>query len=161
MKKFATSMNITITLLTLLSLEILFHSGSVGPPAAHAKNANNCSLDGMAGTYGYTLNGFFSPSPGVNVPLGVVGTATISEQGSISNNDTLVVNGVVTENRIYSGTITLDPNIRCAGKIDYANGIKDNFVVVNSGEEIQLIQTAPEAPATTLQAVVTGSAKKH
>jgi hypothetical protein len=62
---------------------------------------------------------------------------------------------------MYSGTITLNANDPCSGKITYNNGLKDNFVVVDDGEEIQLIQTAPEAPATALQAVVTGAAKKQ
>lgn len=148
--------------IALLGLGIVSYLGTGSLPAAQAKHdSNNCSLSNLKGSYGYTLTGFFSPSPGFNVPLAAVGTATIGEDGSIANNDTLVVNGVVTENRMYAGTITLNPGNPCTGKVTYSNGLKDNFVVVDDGEELQVIQTAPEAPATLLQSVVTGAAKRQ
>jgi hypothetical protein len=148
--------------IALLGLGIASYIGAGSLPAAQAKHdSKNCSLSNLKGSYGYTLTGFYSPSPGFNVPLGVVGTATLSEDGRVANNDTLVVNGVVTENRIYAGTVTLNPGNPCTGKIAYDNGLKDNFVVVDDGEELQFIQTAPEAPATALQAVVTGAAKRQ
>jgi hypothetical protein len=162
MKRSVTSITIAISSLTLLSLGIIFYIGTGSVPTAQAKHdSQNCSLSSMKGSYGYTLTGFFSPSPGFNVPLAAVGTATIDEGGSISNNDTLVVNGVVTENRIYSGTIALNSGNPCTGKVTYSNGLKDNFVVVDDGEELQVIQTAPESPATLLQSVVTGAAKRQ
>lgn len=160
MKRSFTSVTLAISFLCL-GLGVAYYIGAGSLPAAQAKQEfKNCSLSNLKGTYGYTLTGFYSPSPGFNVPLGVVGTGTIGEDGSIDNNDTLVINGVVTENRVYSGTITLNPGNPCTGKITYANGIKDNFVVTGDGE-IQAIQTAPEAPATALQAVVTGTAKRQ
>jgi hypothetical protein len=115
----------------------------------------------MEGSYGYRFTGFFSPSPGVNVPIAAVGTATIGQDGTVANNDTLVVNGVVTENRMYSGTITLDSSNPCSGKAIYDNGLKDNFVVVDDGKEVQFIQIAASAPATTLQVLITGTAKRQ
>lgn len=161
MKKWGMSITVLISFFSLLGLGMVFYLGSGRVPTAHAKHSHNCSLAGMEGTYGYTLTGFFSPVPGTNIPLGAVGTATIGDDGSIANDDTLVVNGVVTENRMYSGTITLNPGNQCTGKISFDNGLKDNFVVVDDGEELQFIQTAPQAPASVLQAVVTGAAKRQ
>jgi hypothetical protein len=160
MKRFVPSIIIAISFLTLVGLAAFFYgSGSV--PTAQAKDSNHCSLSAMEGSYGYSFTGFFSPSPGFNVPIAAVGTATIGEGGSVANNDTLVVNGVVTENRMYSGTITLDASNPCSGKAVYENGLKDNFVVVDDGEEVQFIQIAAPAPATTLQVVITGAAKRQ
>lgn len=161
MKRSITSITIAISFLSLLSLGIFFYIGSGGVPIAQAKDSNHCSLSGMAGSYGYSFTGFFSPSPGFNVPIAAVGTATIGEDGSIANNDTLVVNGVVTENRMYSGTITLDSSNPCSGKAIFDNGLKDNFVVVDDGAEVQFIQIAAPAPATALQVVITGAAKRQ
>ncbi len=161
MKRWGISTTIAISFFTLLALGTVVYFGTGGVPEAQAKNNHNCSLAGMEGTYGYTLTGFFSPVAGTNIPLGAVGTATVGDDGSIANNDTLVVNGVVTENRMYSGTITLNSGNPCTGKITYDNGLKDNFVVVDDGEEMQFIQTAPQAPAPLLQAVVTGAAKRQ
>jgi|SRR5712692_6551971 len=161
MKRSVTSVALAIAFLCL-GLGIVSYLGTGSLPAAQAKHdSNDCSLSNLKGSYGYTLTGFFSPSPGFNVPLAAVGTATVGDDGSIVNNDTLVVNGVVTENRMYSGTITLNSGNPCTGKITYSNGLKDNFVVVDDGEELQFIQTAPQAPATSLQSVVTGAAKRQ
>ena len=158
MKRSVTSVTLAIS---FLCLGIVSYVVTSSLPAAQAKHdSKNCSLSNLKGSYGYTLTGFYSPSPGLNVPLAAVGTGTIGEGGSISNNDTLVVNGVVTENRMYAGTVTLNPGNPCTGKIAFDNGLKDNFVVVDDGEELQFIQTAPEAPATLLQVVVTGAAKR-
>src|SRR5688572_19330533 len=96
MKRSVTTILIAISFVTLLSLGTISYVGIGGVPSARAKDSQNCSLGRMKGSYGYTLTGFFSPSPGLNVPLGVVGTAIVGENGSIANNDTLVVNGVVT-----------------------------------------------------------------
>lgn len=162
MKRSTASTTIAISFLALLGAVTVFYIATGSLPTSHAKNDHkNCSLSSMKGSYGYTLTGFYSPSPGLNVPLGVVGTAIVSDNGAISNNDTLVINGVVTENRMYAGTITLNPDDPCSGKITYENGIKDNLVMMDSGEEVQIIQTAPQAPATALQAVVTGAGKKQ
>lgn len=162
MKRSATSLTIAISFLTLLSLGIISYIGTGGVPTAHAKrDSNPCSLSSMKGSYGYSFTGFVSPSAGFNVPIAAVGTATIGEGGSIANNDTLVVNGVVTENRMYSGTITLNPSNPCSGKAIYDNGLQDNFVVVDDGEEVQFIQIAAPAPGTSFQIVITGAAKRQ
>jgi hypothetical protein len=161
MKRSVTSITIAISFLSLLSLGIFFYIGSGTVPTAQAKDFTHCTLSAMEGTYGYRFTGFFSPSPGFNVPIAAVGTATIGEGGSVANNDTLVVNGVVTENRMYSGTITLDSTNPCSGKAIYENGLKDNFVVVDDGQEVQFIQIAASPPATSLQIVITGTAKRQ
>jgi hypothetical protein len=162
MKRTITSFTFALSFLSLLALVIVLYGSGGSMPTAQAKSdPPQCDLSSMKGSYGYTLTGFFSPSPGFNVPLGVVGSATVGEGGVVTNVDTLVVDGQVTENRTYSGTITLNPNNPCTGTIAFENGLKDNFVIVNGGEEIQFIQTAPMAPATSLQVVVTGAAKRQ
>lgn len=162
MKRTITSLTLALSILSLLVLAIVVYSSADVVPTAQAKNnSRGCTLSRLEGSYGYTLTGFYSPSPGTNVPLAAVGVATIGENGSINNNDTLVVNGQVTENRMYAGTIALNSDNPCTGTATFTNGLKDNLVVVNDGEEIQFIQTAPESPATSLQVVVTGVAKKQ
>ncbi len=162
MKRIVTSITVALSALSTLALGLVFYISGSNVPTAQAKNdSSRCELSSLKGLYGYTLTGFFSPSPGLNVPLGAVGVSTVGEDGAITNVDTLVVNGQVTENRTYSGTITLNSNNRCTGTMTFENGLKDNFVVVNDGEEIQFIQIAPMAPATSLQSVVTGAAKRQ
>jgi hypothetical protein len=162
MKRTITSITLALSFLSLPALGIVLYGNGSSVPTAQAKNdPPKCDLSSMKGSYGYTLTGFFSPSPGLNVPLGIVGISTVGEDGAITNVDTLVVNGQVTENRTYSGIITLDSNNQCTGTITFENGLKDNFVVVNDGEEVQVIQIAPMAPETSLQVVVTGVAKRQ
>lgn len=160
MKKLLASLPLAISFLFLGVGTVTYFDRSSLTTAEAKQGPKNCALSDLKGSYGYTLTGFFSPSPGLNVPLAAVGMATIGEDGSIANNDTLVVNGVVTENRMYAGVITLNPDNPCTGKITFDNGLKNNFVVTGDGNELQFIQTAPEAPATSLQAVVTGAAKR-
>ena len=160
MKKFLTSLPLAISFFFLGVGMIAYFERSSLTTAAAKQGARNCALSDLKGSYGYTLTGFFSPSPGLNVPLAAVGVATIGEDGSMANNDTLVVNGVVTENRMYAGTITLNPDNPCTGKMIFDNGLKDNFVVTGDGNELQFIQIAPEAPAISLQTLVTGAAKR-
>lgn len=160
MKKLSASLPLAISFLFLGVGMVTYLDRSSLTTAEAKQDPKNCALSDLKGSYGYTLTGFFSPSPGLNIPLAAVGMATIGEDGSIANNDTLVVNGVVTENRMYAGVITLNTDNPCTGKITFDNGLKDNFVVTGDGNELQFIQTAPEAPASSLQAVVTGAAKR-
>lgn len=160
MKKLLASLPLAISFLFLCIGIVTYFDGSSLTTAEAKQDPKSCSLSDLEGSYGYTLTGFFSPSPGLNVPLAAVGKATIGEDGSIANHDTLVVNGVVTENRMYAGVITLNPDHPCTGKITFDNGLKNSLVVTSDGNELQFIQTAPEAPATSLQAVVTGTAKR-
>jgi hypothetical protein len=162
MKRTITSLALALFFLSLLVVGIVVYSSTGGVPTAQANNGSGrCTLSRLKGSYGYTFTGFYSPSPGSNVPLAAVGVATIGEDGSINNIDTFVINGQVTENRMYSGTIALNSDNPCTGTATFTNGLKDNFVVVNEGGELQFIQTAPVEPATSLQVVVTGVAKKQ
>src|SRR5262249_24304531 len=61
--------------------------------AALPAQAAQCSLQKVAGSYGYTTNGFVAASPTTFVPVAAAGTITFDGQGNVSGTQTRVVAG--------------------------------------------------------------------
>jgi hypothetical protein len=74
--------------------------------------AGQCSLASVAGSYGYTANGFVAVAPGSFVPVAAAGRITFDGSGHVSGTQTRVVAGSSLD-ETYSGTYSVNPN--CTG----------------------------------------------
>jgi len=74
--------------------------------------ASQCSLANVAGSYGYTANGFIATAPGSFVPVAAAGRITFDGNGHVSGTQTRVVAGSSLD-ETYSGTYSVNPN--CSG----------------------------------------------
>jgi hypothetical protein len=71
-----------------------------------------CSLANVAGSYGYTANGFITVAPGSFVPVTAEGRITFDGNGNVSGTQTRVIAGSSLD-ETYSGTYSVNPN--CTG----------------------------------------------
>ena len=74
--------------------------------------ATQCSLTNVAGSYGYTANGFVAIASGSFLPAAAAGRITFDGNGHVSGTQTRVVAGASLD-ETYSGTYTVNPN--CTG----------------------------------------------
>jgi hypothetical protein len=74
--------------------------------------ASQCSLANVAGSYGYTANGFITVAPGSFVPVAAEGRVTFDGNGHVSGTQTRVVAGGSLD-ETYSGTYSVNSN--CTG----------------------------------------------
>jgi len=74
--------------------------------------AAQCSLASVAGSYGYTTNGFVAIAPGSFVPVAAAGRITFDGHGNVNGTQTRVVAGSSLD-ETYSGTYSVNPN--CTG----------------------------------------------
>ena len=75
-------------------------------------HATQCSLANVAGSYGYTANGFVAIAPGSFIPAAAAGRITFDGTGHVSGTQTRVVGGASLD-ETYSGTYTVNSN--CTG----------------------------------------------
>jgi len=93
------------TVLTTVGVVLLMF---VALPAQAAQ----CSLERVAGSYGYTTNGFVAASPTTFVPVAAAGRITFDGQGNVSGTQTRVVAGSALD-ETYTGTYSVNPD--CTG----------------------------------------------
>jgi hypothetical protein len=74
--------------------------------------ATQCSLASVAGSYGYTTNGFVAIAPATFVPAAAAGRITFDGHGHVNGIQTRVVAGSSLD-ETYSGTYSVNPN--CTG----------------------------------------------
>ena len=72
--------------------------------------ATQCSFANVAGSYGYTADGFVVVQ-GIFVPAAAAGRITFDGNGHVSGTQTRVVAGASLD-ETYSGTYTVSPNCR-------------------------------------------------
>jgi hypothetical protein len=75
--------------------------------------AAQCSLASVAGSYGYTTNGFVAIAPATFVPAAAAGRITFDGNGHVNGIQTRVVAGSSLD-ETYSGTYSV--NLNCTGK---------------------------------------------
>jgi len=80
--------------------------------AALPLHAAQCSVNSIAGSYGYTTSGFIASSATTFLPAAAVGTITFDGHGNVSGSQTRVVAGSPLD-ETYSGTYTV--NADCTG----------------------------------------------
>lgn len=118
--------------------------------------APRCSLRTIRGSYGSNITGAFilpppagSTQPPTSVPIASVGRLVFNGDGAVSGTDTNSFGGAISINAV-TGTYTVNED--CTGTLDVAfpTGftVTNNFVIVDGGREISLIQTNPGAVVT-------------
>ena len=80
-------------------------------PLAHAQQ---CSLAGAAGTYGFTGTGTLLLPTGP-VPVAAIGKITLNADGSVSGTEARSIGGVFADETIGPGTWTVNPD--CTGTL--------------------------------------------
>jgi hypothetical protein len=136
---------VTVAVL-LLAIGTLTMSESPAMTTVHADGGTTCSLAGVVGPGGFTINGTFLLRTGA-VPVAAVGTYTIGADGSFSATATSSLGGAVSQETI-TGTVTLNSN--CTGTIAtqvFVSGQLTHtadFSVVfdNNGNEIRAVATS-------------------
>lgn len=134
--------------------------GQVQENEVQSEDKFECTAAQLSGNYGVVSDGFSITAPASLPPEAVgpyaaVGRLTVNPDQTLSLNLTQSFNGIVipaTSSSSLTGTFTI--NSDCTGSLAINNGVTYNFVVVDSGKEIQLMQTNPGS-------AITGVAKKQ
>lgn len=129
-------------------------AGMLSPAAIQAQTAA-CDAASLKGAYGYRLSGFVYDQQGYTYYLGAVGRLTGDGAGAITGSQTFSFDGTILKQQL-TGTYTV--NADCTGSLtltsEKTGSMHFDFVIVNSGQEIELVQ-ADEA------FVLTGTMKRQ
>ena len=124
------------------------------PRVVHAQTG--CDATSLNGAYGYTYTGFYFDRAGNTNFLSVSGRFVADGQGNITGKESDSFSGQLLKGDPYTGTYTI--NSDCTGSLSTSSqavgGAAYDFVLVNSGAEIQLVETDSGTN-------VTGSGKKQ
>jgi len=142
MKRLVIAKAFTIAALTALALGIA--------PAANAAD-KECSNATLKGTFAHNASGFVT-SPPPAVPLASVSTITFDGNGALSETGIISLNGNIVP---ATGTGTYTVNADCTGTFAVQIpplGITGHtfFVIDDSGNELQIIETDPGTVATAV-----------
>jgi hypothetical protein len=128
---------ISLTLAVAAALLALFPDSKRIVPVAHAQSG--CSVATLSGNYGFTGSGFASPKAKAHeVPVAYSGLETFDGAGNLSATFTAANNGTISTGQTATGTYTV--NSDCTGSAALNGGGTFNFVIVNSGAELMVIQ---------------------
>lgn len=121
------------------------------PMQSHAAGGK-CTLNNVAGVYGFTGSGTIFPANAMGLPAGTyagVGTVQLDESGHWSiPTQTIVLNGVVVQDIVSTGTYTVNQD--CTGQItDSVLGPILNMVFVDNRNEVYTIDTPEGVSITT------------
>jgi len=147
--KVAKSIAITLAFVLVFALGIQMRDSRTQlVPVAHASDdpplfERGCDIHSLFGSYGISTTGFIV-SAGPVGPVGDVGVITFDGQGNVVQTSTVSLNGAITAGRMSAGTYIMNPD--CTGTITAhlpppAGLSQSNFVVVDKGKELQLINT--------------------
>jgi len=134
---------------------------SVAPLA----QANQCTAQKAAASYGFTLTGVLITAGGP-VPIAAVGRASVDISGHVAGTEGRSVGGGFA-NETLSGTVTVNPD--CTGSMTvnfYEAGqlVRTSVlsvVFVNNQQELQMVQSSLTLPnGANVPVVVTVNAKK-
>lgn len=154
MKRNITSPLFVITFLVTMVL-------SMGPSA----QAQQCTMAGAAGKYGFTLTGTLLLPTGP-VPVGAVGKAIVHADGTLSGTDANSVGGSFA-NETFTGTFTVNPD--CTGvetvKFFQSGALVRtaviSFVFDDNMKEVRFVQQSLTLPdGTNLPSVITAQARR-
>ena len=152
--------NIASTLLVITFLATMLLS------MAPSAQAQQCSMAGVAGKYGFTLTGTLLLPTGP-VPAAAVGTATLKADGTISGTEARNVGGGFA-NETFTGTFTVNPD--CTGTstvkfFDESGALVRTSVISlvfdDSMRELRVVQQSLTLPdGTNVPVVITAKARK-
>jgi hypothetical protein len=119
--------------------------------SAHAKDKDDendrcprsCSNETLEGCYGTEITGSIVAFGPVG-PVADVGVLTFDGDGNVSQVSTVSLNGTILQGRASTGTYVVNPD--CTGSLALhlpppAGESSLNFVIVNKGKELNLINT--------------------
>ena len=134
-------------------------------PVVHADALQGCSLETVAGNWGFTLTGTLLPPTGP-VPAAAVGTLAANGAGNISGTEARNVGGGFA-NETITGTWTVNPDCTATGTVKiYESGALVrtsgiSLVFDENSTEWRLVQQSLTLPdGTSLPVVLTGDAKR-
>jgi hypothetical protein len=134
----------------VLSLGLLF-----GGLTAGLAQTGACDLTSFNGAFGYSLSGSVYDTRGYVYLIGAAGRMTSDGAGNLTGADTYSFDGNVAK-RQYTGTYTVESD--CTGSVTLTtpngNSTHFDFVLVNDGKEVSLVQSDSGW-------IVTGSLKKQ
>jgi hypothetical protein len=125
---------------------------------APSAQARSCSMQGVAGNYGFTLTGVVILAIGP-VPLAAVGRAKLDETGNASGTESRSVGGGFAD-ETFTGTYTVNPD--CTGTATlqfYESGqlvrtSELSLVFDNNEREIRMVQKSLQQPSGAFLPVV-------
>jgi hypothetical protein len=125
---------------------------------ARAQDAGACSDKTLRGDFGFAVEGVVLPAPGVAIPIRGVHMTHFDGQGSLTQVDHIVVNGIAPALEWTPVTGTYHVNADCTGSIHLIPStggfVNLRIVVVNQGKEIHAVVTAPfDGPGRTVSSV--------
>lgn len=127
--------------------------------------ARSCSSVGVAGKYGFTLNGVVLLPTGA-VPIAAIGKATVDAKGDVSGTESRSVGGGYADETLQ-GTITVNPD--CTGSMTVSFFEAGQLVRVSilsvvfddNQREIRMVQKSLQLPdGSFLPVVITVEGKK-
>ncbi len=146
---------------SLVGLFLLFWAATWTAPA----HAGQCSLAGVAGKYGFTLNGVVI-TPGGPVPIAAVGKAVLDAAGNSSGTEARSVGGGYAD-ETFTGTYTV--NADCTGTatlqfFESGNPVRTSVLSIvfdNNQREIRMVQKSLTLPNNVvLPAIITVEARR-
>jgi hypothetical protein len=135
-------------------------------PVVHADAPKGCSLEAVAGNWGFTLTGS-ATLPSGQVLVAAVGTVTVDDQGNLSGTEARSVGGGYADETV-TGTWTV--NSSCTGTLNakiYESGQLVRISVTSitfddDSKEFRMVQKSLTLPdGTELPVVITLEGKKQ
>ena len=122
-------------------LVVLLALGLSLAPSAQAQTGA-CDLTSVAGSFGYTLNGFAYDSQSYLYMIGAAGRMQSDSNGNLTGTETYSFDGNVLK-RAYTGTYVVNADCTGSMTLTTAGGTISNFdfFLVSSGKEIDMVQT--------------------
>ncbi len=109
---------------------------------AHAQTAPACDATSFTGAFGYKWSGFVYDNQGYSYFLGAIGRMVSDGAGNLTGAHTYSFDGTIVKQQ-YTGTYTVNED--CTGSITLttanAGSSHFDFVLVNSGTELDIVQT--------------------
>ena len=121
--------------------------------ASAGLSAQSCSMGAVAGTYAMSCSGWLTvAAPATVIPVAVLGTVTISPDGSGSGSATQSAAGTVTTSTLTGVSMTIKSD--CTGTVKYVTeGVPMEHLIVFSratGEATSIFTKNPYVPTTVL-----------
>jgi hypothetical protein len=123
-------------------LAALLIAGCLACPAAAQEKT--CDATALKGAFGYRLSGFVYDNQGYMYILGAAGRMVSEGSGNLSGAHTYSFDGSIVKQQ-YTGTYTVAED--CTGSMTLSlpgsSVMHFDFVIVNNGLEVELVQTDP------------------
>jgi len=132
---------------------------------SQSARAQGCSLSGVAGKYGFTLNGVLI-LPTSAAPIAAVGAATVDAKGNVTGTEARTVGGDYAD-ETFQGTLTV--NAQCTGSMTlnfYESGqlVRTSILSIvfdDNQREVRMVQKSLQLPnGAVLPVVITAEGKR-